>query len=131
MKRALGYGAKRLAIVAARMAGVAAFTAIAAATVMASGPAAGDQVANLKSQATQIARDLVLEQLQIGVYQQQYAAAGTKVTEDEAKISATQSQIAADSRRVSRDRKRSRHTSTSTRRRREVRSCSSGARVTL
>jgi Transglycosylase-like domain len=106
MKHVLGYGARRLALAGARIAGAAALTTVAAATVVASGPAAGDQVSNLKSQATQIARDLVLEQLQIGVYQQQYAASGAKVTQDEAKISATQGQIAADSRRVSRDRKR-------------------------
>jgi peptidoglycan hydrolase CwlO-like protein len=80
--------------------------AITAATVVSAGPAAGDQVSDLKTQATQLARDLVLEQLQVGVYQQQYETDGAKVAQDEARIHSTQSRIATDINRVSRDRKR-------------------------
>jgi len=74
--------------------------------VVSSGIAAADQVSDLKTQATQIARDLVLEQLQIGVYQQQYDVDGAKLMQDEAKIGETENQISADRRQVHRDRKR-------------------------
>ncbi len=89
-----------------RLLGIAVVTAVTAATIINAEPAAGDQVSNLKTQAAQIARDLVLEQLQIGTDQQQYDVDGAKVAQDQAKISATQSQIAADTRRISRDRAR-------------------------
>jgi septal ring factor EnvC (AmiA/AmiB activator) len=74
--------------------------------IVSSGPVAGDQVSDLKTQAAQIARDLVLEQLQIGAYQQQYDVDGAKVTRDETMIDSTEHQISADIGRVGRDRKR-------------------------
>jgi hypothetical protein len=69
-------------------------------------PVAADQVSGLKSQAAQIAQDLVLEQLQIGAYQQQQELDSVKVQQDEAQIGSTQNQISSDINRVSRDRKR-------------------------
>lgn len=76
------------------------------ATMVFSRPAAGDQVSNLKTQAAQIAQDLVLEQLQVGTHQQQYDVDGAKVAQDEASITSTENQISADVRRVKRDRRR-------------------------
>ena len=75
-------------------------------TIVSSGPAAGDQVSDLKAQAAAIARDLVLEQLQIDAYQQQYDVDGAKVARDEIRIEATEHEISADTGRVGRDRKR-------------------------
>jgi hypothetical protein len=75
-------------------------------TVVSGGPAAADQVSTLKTQAAQIAQDLVLEQLQIGAHQQQYDVDSAKVQQDEAEIGSTQNQISSDAHRVSRDRKR-------------------------
>ena len=70
------------------------------------GPVAADQVSNLKAQANQIAQDLVLEQLQIGTYQQQYDVDTAKVQRDEAEIGSSENQIQADTSRVRRDRER-------------------------
>ncbi len=67
---------------------------------------AADQVSDLKAQADQIAHDLVLEQLQIGAYQQQYDVDVAKVQRDEKGIRSTQDQIQADVGRVGHDRKR-------------------------
>ena len=69
-------------------------------------PAGADQVSTLKAQATQIAQNLVLEQLQIGTYQQQYDVDAAKVQHDKAEIASSENQIQADSSRVNRDRKR-------------------------
>jgi Transglycosylase-like domain len=81
-------------------------TTVTAMLVVSSGPVGADQVSNLKTQAAQIAQDLVLEQLQIGAHQQQYDVDSAKVQQDQAEIGSTQSQISSDTRRVSRDRKR-------------------------
>ena len=70
------------------------------------GPVAADQVSNLKSQAVQIAQDLVLEQLQIGADQQQYEVDIAKVQSDVAEIGSSKDQINADTSRVRHDRKR-------------------------
>jgi hypothetical protein len=70
------------------------------------GPVAADQVSSLQAQATQISRDLVLEQLQIGSFLQQYSVDTVKVQSDEAAISASKDQIQADIDRVQRDRRR-------------------------
>ena len=95
-----------LAGVAAGMVGLSLVTGITATVVVPPGPVAADQVSNLKAQATQIAQDLVLEQLQIGTYQQQSAVDIAKVQRDEAEIGSSDDQIQADSSRVRRDRKR-------------------------
>jgi peptidoglycan hydrolase CwlO-like protein len=73
---------------------------------VAPGPAAADQVSDLKAQAAQIARDLVLEQLQVGAFQEQYGVDVAKVRRDQTAIGSTQNKIQADVTRVSRDRKR-------------------------
>ncbi len=97
---------ERFASVGAKIVGLTVVTAMTATMVVSSGTAAADQVSDLKTQATQIARDLVLEQLQIGVYQQRYDVDGAKVTQDEARIEATENQISTETRQVHRDRRR-------------------------
>jgi Transglycosylase-like domain len=86
--------------------GLSLVTAITATVVVPPGPVAADQVSDLKAQASQIAQDLVLEQLQIGTYQQQYDVDVAKVQHDEAEIGSSQDHIHADVGRVGRDRKR-------------------------
>jgi hypothetical protein len=70
------------------------------------GPAAADRVSDLKAQAAQIAHDLVLEQLQIGTYQQHYDVDVAKVQRDAANIRSTENKIRTDITRVGRDRNR-------------------------
>jgi hypothetical protein len=88
------------------MMGLSLVTAITAAVVVPRGPVAADQVSDLQAKATQIAKDLVLQQLQVDTYQQQYGADVTKVQQDEAAIGSAENQIQSDVNRVSRDRKR-------------------------
>jgi peptidoglycan hydrolase CwlO-like protein len=88
------------------MVGLILVTATTATVVAPPGPVAADQVSDLKAQATQISKDLVLEQLQIDTYQQHDDVDIAKVQRDEAAIGSTQSQIHADSSRINRDRKR-------------------------
>jgi len=88
------------------MLGLTFVTAITATVVVSPGAVAADQVSDLKSQATQIAQDLVLEQLQIGADQQEYDVDSAKVQRDTAEIGSTQNQIQSDTLRVGRDRKR-------------------------
>ena len=97
---------QRLAGVGAGMVGLSLVTAITATVVVPPGPVAADQVSNLTAQAAQIAQDLVLEQLQIGTYQQQYDVDIAKVQRDEAVIGSSEDQIQADNSRVRRDHKR-------------------------
>ena len=97
---------QRLGGVGAGMVGLSLVTAITATVVVPPGPVAADQVSDLKAQAAQIAQDLVLEQLQIGSYQQQYDVDIAKVQRDQAEIGSSEDQIQADISRVSRDRKR-------------------------
>jgi hypothetical protein len=86
--------------------GLSVVTAIGATVVVPPGPVAADQVSNLKAQATQLAQDLVLEQLQIGADQQHYDVDVAKVQRDEAEIGSSQDQIQADISQVRRDHKR-------------------------
>ncbi len=88
------------------MVGLTLVTTITATVVVPTGPVAADQVSDLQAQATQISQDLVLDQLQIGTYQQQYDVDTGKVQRDEADIGSSENQIRADMSRVSRDRKR-------------------------
>ncbi len=76
-------------------------TAITATVVLAPGPVAADPVSDLQAQAAQIAQDLVLEQLQIGAYQQHYDVDVAKVQRVEAEIRSRQIQIQVDVKRVS------------------------------
>jgi peptidoglycan hydrolase CwlO-like protein len=97
---------RRLIGLASVMLGLSLGSTITATVVVPRGPVAADQVSDLKTQATQIAKDLVLEQLQIGTYQQQYDVDGAKLQRVRAEIGSTQNQIQAETERVSRDRKR-------------------------
>jgi peptidoglycan hydrolase CwlO-like protein len=96
----------RLAGVATGLVGLTLVTGITATVVVPPGPVAADQVTNLKAKAAQIAQDLVLEQLQIGTYQQQYDVDGAKVQGDEVKIRLSEKQIRDDLNRMNRDHKR-------------------------
>jgi len=88
------------------MMGLSLVTAITATVVVPRGPVAADQVSDLQAKATQVAKDLVLQQLQVDTYQQQYGADVTKVQQDQAAIGSTESQIQSDTNRASRDRRR-------------------------
>jgi hypothetical protein len=96
----------RLASIGAAMAGPILATTTTAMVIVPPGSAGADQVSGLKSQAAQIAQDLVLEQLQISTYQQQYGTAAARVQHDEAEIGLSENQIQADVSRVSRDERR-------------------------
>ena len=96
----------RLAGVGAGMVSLTLVTAITATVVVPSGPVAADQVSELQAQAAQITQDLVLEQLQIGVYQQHYDVDAATVQHDQAEIGSSENQIQSDVSRVSRDRER-------------------------
>ncbi len=78
------------------MVGLSLVTAITATVVVPPRPVAADQVSDLKAQAVQIAHDLVLEQLQIGSYQQQYDVDVAKVQRDGAEIGLSEDKIQAD-----------------------------------
>ena len=106
MKPGLRCRVQTLAGVGAGMVGLLLVTAITATVVVPPAPVEADQVSNLKAQATQIAQDLVLEQLQIGTYQQQYDVDIAKIERDEAEIGSREDQIQADTSRVRGDRKR-------------------------
>ena len=97
---------ERLAVVGAGMAGLCLAVAVSATMAFSSVPAAADQVSSLKAQAAQIAQDLVLEQLQIGTYQQQYDVDVARVRHDQVEIESSQQQVQSDSSRVKRDRQR-------------------------
>jgi hypothetical protein len=85
------------------MVGLSLVTAITVSVVVLPRPGAADQVSDLRAQAAQIANDLVLEQLQIGTYQQQYDVDVAKVQRDQAEIASSEAQIQADINRVGRD----------------------------
>ena len=97
---------RRLANIGATMLGLTLVIATTATVVVPSGRVAADQVSDLRAQAAQIAKDLVLEQLQIGAYQQQDDVDIVKVQRDEAEIGSSENHIQADTERVSRDRTR-------------------------
>jgi peptidoglycan hydrolase CwlO-like protein len=70
------------------------------AAAFASRPAAGDSISSLKSQALAISQKIVLEQLQIGAYQQQYSVYSQKVANDQADVADIDQQIATDQRAI-------------------------------
>ena len=106
MKPGLRCRVQRLTGVGVGMVGLSLVTTITATVVVPRGPVAADQVSSLKAQATQIAQDLVLEQLQIGSYQQQYDVDMAKVQRDKAEIGSSEDQIQDDTTRVRHDRQR-------------------------
>jgi hypothetical protein len=97
---------RKLAGVGAAIVSLALGTAVAVTVVVPPEPVAADQVSDLKAQAAQIAQDLVLEQLQIGAYQQHYDVDIARVQRDQAEIQSREIQIKDDVRRVRTDRKR-------------------------
>lgn len=94
---------RRLVRAGAGIVGLALVTATTATVLAPPGPVAADQVSDLKARAAQIAKDLVLEQLQIGTYQQHDDIDIAKVQRDEAEIRSTENQISVDISRVRRD----------------------------
>jgi hypothetical protein len=98
--------AKRLVRAGAGILGLTLVTVITATVVVPSGPVTADQVSGLQEHAAQISKDLVLEQLQIGTYEQRYGLDVAKVQADEARIGSIQEQIQSEIGRVSRDHKR-------------------------
>jgi hypothetical protein len=82
--------------------GVAAL--LTAAVVAPVAPASADPVSSLQAQAAQLARQMLLEQLQIQGFEQQRAADLAAVSADEAQLAATQSQIAQTRAKVAKDR---------------------------
>ncbi len=104
-KPGLPFRVQRLATVGASVIGLTLVSMITTSVVVLPRSVAADQVSNLKSQAAQIARDLVLEQLQIGTYRQQYDVDNAKVQRDQVAIDSTEQLVQSDVDRVSRDRK--------------------------
>jgi hypothetical protein len=96
----------KLAGVEAGIVGLCLVTAITVTVVVPARSVAADQVSSLKAQAVQIAQDLVLEQLQIGSYQQRYDVDIAQVQRDQEEIGSSEDQIRADASRVRRDRNR-------------------------
>src|SRR5580704_19418313 len=101
-KPGLRFRLRSLAGTGAGMVGLILVTATTATVVAPPGPVAADQVSDLKAQATQIAKDLVLEQLQIDTYQQHDDVDIAKVQRDAAEIGSTENLIHADTSRISR-----------------------------
>ncbi|HUC38259.1 MAG TPA: transglycosylase family protein [Acidimicrobiales bacterium] len=79
-------------------------SALAAATslsvVVASRPAAADQVSSLKAEATAVSQELVQAQLIVGAYQQQYSVASAKVSADARAMAETGQQIQQDEQQI-------------------------------
>jgi hypothetical protein len=89
--------------------GVLCVGAACAAPLVLVAPVGADQVATLKAQAAQVSQQIVLEQLQVGGDQQQYATAVARSQQDEQLAAQTQGQITADEQRVGRDAGQLRH----------------------
>ena len=68
-----------------------------------SAPSGADQVSSLKAQAASLSSQMLLEQLQIGGYQQQYGAAVDRVTRDEQVMQRVRGSIAHDQHRIVHD----------------------------
>jgi hypothetical protein len=66
-------------------------------------PVGADQISDLQAQAAQLSQDMLLEQLQIGGYEQQYAAATLQVQEDQQVLSESAARIAQAQHRIIRD----------------------------
>lgn len=68
-----------------------------------SAPVGADQVSSLQAEAAQISSSMLLEQLQIGGYQQRYSAAIAKVQQDDAVLSKTRASIQAVQQKIGHD----------------------------
>jgi Transglycosylase-like domain len=67
-------------------------------------PAGADQVSTLQAEAAQLSREMLLEQLQIGGYQQQYGTAMLRVQQDVVQEQQVRTAIQHDQQRVDHDR---------------------------
>jgi len=65
--------------------------------------AGADQVSSLQSQAAELSPEMVLEQLQVGGYQQQYTADEAKAQHDQQVVDQLQGQVDADRQRIQGD----------------------------
>lgn len=101
--------ARRMSVVARSVAVclVVGVAVVSAALLPSGAPASADalsnQVSSLQAQAAQISRQMVLEQLQIGGYQQQYAAAAAKAAQDQTLLAETATRIAGDKTHIQAD----------------------------
>jgi hypothetical protein len=66
-------------------------------------PSGADQVSDLQARAAQISHQIILEQLQVGGYEQQYQAAEVQVEQERALVSSERSRVAADQQRIAHD----------------------------
>jgi peptidoglycan hydrolase CwlO-like protein len=66
-------------------------------------PADADQITSLKQQAAQLSSQMLLEQLQIGGYEQQYNAAQTQLEGDQQQIASLQSAVTRNHEQVAHD----------------------------
>jgi len=67
-------------------------------------PAGANQVSVLQQKAAQLARQMLLEQLQVGAFKQQRAADVAAVASDEAQLATTQAKISQTRQRIAKDR---------------------------
>jgi len=74
-----------------------------------SAPAGANQISSLQAQASQISSEMLLEQLQIAGYQQQYTAAMERSHQDERQAAQTQAQIQLDQGRIDQDTRELKH----------------------
>ncbi len=65
--------------------------------------ATSSQISSLQAQAAQLTRQMVLEQLQIDTYQQQYAAAAVRAAQDESMLATITARVTADQSRIQSD----------------------------
>jgi hypothetical protein len=68
-----------------------------------SAPSGADQISSLQAQAAQVSTEVILEQLQIGGYQQQYAAAIERSQQDGQLAGRTRTYIERDQQRIGQD----------------------------
>jgi hypothetical protein len=79
-------------------------TSITAAVVLVPRPAAADEVSGLRAEAAQVAREVVVAQLQIGGFEQQYELAAAQVAKDTLAVRQTQDQVTQDEHTITSDR---------------------------
>lgn len=65
--------------------------------------ATSSQISSLQAQAAQLTRQMVLEQLQIDTYQQQYASAAARAAQDESLLATITARVTADQSRIQTD----------------------------
>jgi peptidoglycan hydrolase CwlO-like protein len=75
-----------------------------AAITVAPSSSGADEISSLQAEATQVAQQLIQQQLQVGALQQQYALASQKLQQDAQAIGETEGQLDTAERQVQRDR---------------------------